>query len=403
MKPRQVAYEILKKVMIEQQYANLLMRQYSSNEITPFVTEVVYGVLRNFDYLSNQWVVYTQERPKMDIAIALNIIVYELMFLEHKVYAAVNEGVELVKKGQRPFVNALMHKVMDHGFIDTTDIALRYSIPNWIYRLWLSHYGEKIAFDLCVASNHKQPIYYHLNTLLANRSDLNELNTSFINDFCFTSNENLVGSPLYQSGFFYIQDYGASKIVGHLELEPHLYILDMCAAPGTKSAQMAILTNDNATIDAMDIHQHRVQLIEQGMKRLGIHSVHVNCSDGLIYNADAVESYDRILLDVPCSGLGVLARKPDIKWRITTENIDEITRIQAGLLNNACHYLKVGGLMVYSTCTLNKKENERQIQQFLKQHPFMELINEETIWPFDTNSDGFYIAKLLKNAENVLK
>lgn len=397
MSQRELVFDLLKKVYIDKQYANLLMRRYDSSEITPFVTEVVYGVLRNEMFLTYQWTDLVKSKPRQELVIALNIVVYELYFLDQKTHAVVYEGVNLVPKAQRGFVNAIIRGLINRGFKEDCPLAIRYSIPEWLYRLWIAHYGQEIADKLVKSSNQRQRTYYRINPLLMTEKDRLNQPWHFVSDSVFYTDEHLISSPLYLEGKLFIQDFGAGQIVEELDLNQPYRVLDMCAAPGTKTAQIAIMMGDKGEVFAHDIYPHRVSLINQALKRLRLNSVTAIVQDGLELDTQKTGYYDRVLLDAPCSGLGVLARKPDIKTRIQSTDLDEIVSLQYELLVNAIAYLKQGGILVYSTCTLNKKENEKQIERVLKAYPELTLINEKTIWPFINESDGFYVAKLLKN------
>ncbi|MFI3284661.1 MAG: 16S rRNA (cytosine(967)-C(5))-methyltransferase RsmB [Erysipelotrichaceae bacterium] len=395
MNTRKLTYEILKKIIIDKQYANLLMRQYKKDEIKPIVTQVVYGVLRNWDLLSLQWSTYAT-KTKMRTRILFNMAAYEFYFLNEEKYAVVNETVGLAQKEEKSFVNAVLRRMVEQEMVYSEDDAINYSIPKWIMNLWKAHYGEETAKQIAKQSIETPVVYYQLNTLVSSKQQMEKIGAKFINDTSFTFYDSLIQSDLMKQGCFQIQDFGASLIVEHLALNSGLKVLDLCAAPGGKTAQIAMKMKDDGEIIACDLHPHRVALIEEKMKTLHINSVCAKVMDGTCLNDAWLEHFDRILLDVPCSGLGVLSRRPDIKFHTSAENIDEIIQIQAQLLKTSVHYLKKEGIMVYSTCTLNKKENEKQIQQFLLQHPEMKLLHEETIWPHESLSDGFYLAKMIK-------
>ena len=172
----------------------------------------------------------------------------------------------------------------------------------------------------------------------------------------------------------------------------------MCASPGTKSIQIAMSVEDDCDLYAVDIYPQRVELIEQAAERYGIKSIKTMCDDSRNLPVSLPLYYfDRVLLDAPCSGLGTLKHKPEIKMNLEPGDVDDIVRLQSQLLDAADLMVKNGGYLVYSTCTLNKKENERQISMFLSQHPQFELVYEKTIFPQDSHSDGFYIAKMHKS------
>ncbi len=397
MNERKLTYEILTEVIINNGYANLMMRKYQDSDINfNYVTEVVYGVLRNYSILKHQFKDLLKKRCEHKIEILIIIGIYELHFMKSDDYAVVNEIVKMANPTNRGFVNFILRESLRRGFIDSEELSIQYSIPTWIYRLWIAHYGEDIAKKLAKAATEKLPIYYRLNNIKASFSDLKDLKINKIDDYSFTSELNLIKSAEFRKGLFAIQDLSAAQIIYNLDLNENNKVLDMCAAPGTKTSQIAGLMNNKGSIVALDIHEHRVELIDRAMQKFDITNVETKVMDASIINEDWIDYYDRILLDAPCSGFGVLSRKPDIKFHIKPEGLDEIIQIQAQLLDNAYKYLKNDGILVYSTCTLNLKENEKQVKAFLNRYSDLELMKEETIFSYSKQTDGFYYAKIIK-------
>ena len=193
-----------------------------------------------------------------------------------------------------------------------------------------------------------------------------------------------------------------------LEARPQEKILDMCAAPGSKTTYLASFMEDRGTIDAWDIYPHKINLIRENAKRLGISIIHAEVKDSTRLYPALYNTYDKVLLDAPCSGLGVINHKPEIKWRRSEADLMEFPKIQKKLLENASRYIKKDGILVYSTCTLNKKENENIIEEFLSSHPRFVSVDFSipgageskngmmTLWPDQFGSDGFFLAKLRK-------
>ena len=190
-----------------------------------------------------------------------------------------------------------------------------------------------------------------------------------------------------------IQDEASQMVAYLLDPKPGMRVLDTCSAPGTKATHIAQLMQDEGEILCGDIHEHRVHLIEEGAKRLGI-----TCMKAVVMDATTLENiegtFDRVLCDVPCSGYGVLANKSDIKYHMESSDMDTLIPLQQKILNCACEKVKQDGVLVYSTCTLNKKENEKQIEAFLSTHEDFILEEQKTIFPFEYQSDGFFMAKL---------
>ena len=401
MNERKITYEILQEVIIKKGYANLIMRKYKDLDISfNFVTEVVYGVLRNYDLLKYQYQNLISKKIEQKAEILLNMAIYELQYMNSENYYVCNEIVNLANKYQKNFINAILRNYLKQGFNDDVETYLLYSIPKWVYNLWVAHYGSDNALAIAKASNHKLDTFYRLNPLVANYQMIEDLNINIIDDQSFTSSLNLIKSSEFKKGYFVCQDLASASIVKNLELKKTDIVLDLCAAPGTKTSQIAAILENNSEIYALDLHSHRVKLIDELMDNLGITNVKTMTYDSTVYNKEFINKFDKILLDVPCSGLGVLSRKPDIKLNIEPSSLDEIVATQKSILDNAYNYLKINGILVYSTCTLNKKENDRQIKEFINKYQDMEILNEETIFPFINDTDGFYFAKMKKRGKN---
>ena len=207
--------------------------------------------------------------------------------------------------------------------------------------------------------------------------------------FCVRKCRHIPDSPC----LYYHMHQCLGPCIHEIDPKENESILDCCAAPGTKTMAMAERMHNQGHIDSYDLHAHRKELIESDAKRLGIDIVHAGVQDATTFKSSVL--YDRILCDVPCSGYGVLSRKPDIKLHMVPEDMDSLIPLQYAILNNVCQYVKVGGVLVYSTCTMNKKENEKQIEKFLSAHEEFSLVDEKTIFS-DTRQDGFYMAKLVR-------
>lgn len=207
---------------------------------------------------------------------------------------------------------------------------------------------------------------------------------------------NIASTDYFKNGLVTIQDESSQLIAPLLDPQPTDLVLDMCCAPGSKTTHLAAIMNNQGKIIAYDLFEHKIKLVEANLKRLGVNNVELHVGDAtLLKEKYSEESFDKILLDAPCSGLGVMKRKPEIKYH-DSGAMDTIIPLQAKLLDNAYYLLKKNGKMVYSTCTINKKENEQMIKQFLDKYPDMKIIEEKKILPYVYDSDGFYMCKLEK-------
>lgn len=413
---RKIAYQCLKDIVMNGAYSNLALKALPknlSNKDKALITQLVYGTLQHYAFLSWQWEEMKQRHVKKSLEILINMSVYQLLFLDRiPHYAIVNEACELVVKQQRAFVQAILMQCIEQGRkeVELSDplakLHVESSIPQWVLELWKSHYGLEETLKIGEAmmiENHE--LIGRINPIKADVEALHQdPKLTFLDEWAFKSTENLIDTEYFRKGEIVIQDLASQQVAKLVAPLPKEKILDACSAPGTKSGMMAAMMNNEGEIVAADLHEHRLMLVQEGAKRLGIKNIVVKQMDAS--EADQhfePESFDRMLLDVPCSGLGVLRRKPDLKFRIQPEDVDSLISLQQAILNHCSPLLKQGGVLVYSTCTLNRKENERQIQQFLKQHPEYELTYEKTFFPYQGPQDGFYMAKLVKNGISVIK
>lgn len=399
MNERNIVWTILKRVFEEHGYASLIMRNMKDIPVEKrgFITECVYGTIRNYSLLEYQWRRYATH-VKNSTALLLDMACYEMFFMHSASYAVVNEIVSLARKQEKGFVNAVMHKVLKNGLQESDDPSIQYSHPQWMIRMWNAQYGNEKTMEILKNGQIRPDVMGRVNTLITSKEEIEKIDgIYFINDLSFTSDKPLQHTTMFQNGSILIQNPGSIEIVNTLQVQPGMKVLDVCAAPGTKTQLMAMYMHNKGDITACDLYEQRVKLIDALMERTHVSIVQTKVQDAMEKHAFERESYDRILCDVPCSGLGDLSHKPEIRWHLKPENIDELVKTQKEMLENASEYLKVNGILVYSTCTLNTKENERQISSFLKKHSEYTLINEKTIFPHDGMYDGFYMASLRKN------
>ena len=399
---------VLKQVIYEGGYASLLLREKResfSGEDNAFISETVYGTLRNYSLLNKQWKEYVNHSVRRDTEILLNMSIYHLFFLDRiPSYAVINEAVELSQKRDKAFVNAVLRKVNERGLIKNEEDTLETlsentSHPLWILQMWNAHYGYEVTKKIAEFNQTRSKVYGRVNTLKCNKEELlKDEKVHFINDICFTYDGVLTNSDYFKEGKVLIQDLSSSYIPTKLDVKKGMKVLDACSAPGTKTQEIAMLMENDGEIIAQDIYEKRVQLIDHLMLKTGVKIVQSRIQDSSILNEEYVNSFDRVLLDAPCSGLGDLRHKPEIRFHLKPENIDELVSLQSKLLDVNASYVKENGILLYSTCTLNKKENEKQISRFLEKHTEFELIEEKTLLPYEENSDGFYYAKMRKKA-----
>ncbi len=396
MNQRQLALNILYKTINDESYSNLLMRKELNKlplQQRAFVTNLVNGVLRKYEYLSFQLNDYINSSTTLKVKLILIMALFERFALNEKDYVVNNEYVQLGKnKYEKAFINAILHKIKN--LKQATTNSSKYNLPEWICNLLMKQYDET-EFNKIVKVYQTIPsVYYRLNTNKASLDSLSNLNIEYIGNNIFKSQDNLINSDEYKKGYFYIQDFNSASLYNHLDLNEDDLLLDVCCAPGSKLFNcLDIVKQENAY--ANDINANRVELIKKMANKLGFDNIHYSNYDGRDLKDNLNIKFDRILLDAPCSGLGVISRKPDLKFHIKPESLDELEKLQMQLLESMNDLLKQNGILLYSTCTLNKKENSRLIRKFLSSNIDYVLLDEDTI--INDMGDCFYYAKLRKN------
>lgn len=413
---REWVYLALVEVIKKKTYSNLYLKDHL-HEVEPkdraLAANIFYGTLQNYDLCQYAWSRFTDGKVSGKTAVLLSMSTYQLLFLNKvPAYAVINEANKIAVhhlKGQKALVNALLRKVKDTPLQYPNDpiegLALKTSLPKWLINLWIKQYSPQQAFKFAHASLETLPVVVRINPRTWSIEQAKQCSRlkAFAKDysdqtglFMYTGNQ-IGHDVLYQEGKISIQDPGSFEIARWANVQENQTVLDLCAAPGTKTMAMAEMANDHASIVAQDLHEHRVRLIQQDAKRLSLSSVQARQQDSTIVREPLVQ-FDVVLCDVPCSGFGILSRKPDLKLRLDPKTIDSLLPIQKELLLAGAKQTKLNGTLIYSTCTLDKKENEKQVESFLVEHPNFVLEKEITIEPTKLNG-GFYIAKMIKQAE----
>lgn len=441
-KAREIALKALYKIEKEDAYSNITLNQVLKENKNiderdvGLISELVYGTITWKLTLDEIIKKYSNIKLKKISVWILNILrmgIYQIIFLDKiPKSAAVNESVNLAKryghKSSSNFVNAILRKVSVNDYKELEEIkddkeriSKTTSMPMWIIEELLKQKDIKEVEEICKNSNLKPNTTIRMNKLKTNKKELEEkllkreieyLEGSLEDFFVLKKVKNIENIDLFKEGFFTVQDEGAGLIVDVLAPRENEYILDACSSPGGKTTYIAEKMKNKGKIEAWDIHEHRVKLVQNAAKRLGINIIQAKTQDATEFNQDLVGKFDKILLDVPCLGLGVIKRKPDIKWKRKKEDIEEITKIQKAILDNCSKYLKKNGELVYSTCSILKEENEDIIERFLKENLDFKICKENeknyenivifgekdkyiNIYPSNEN-DGFFICKLRK-------
>lgn len=393
MNQREIALEIIYKTMSDASYSGLLMRKrlniLKPNE-RPFVTNLVNMVLKKYDYLIYQIKDEIKDNTKLKNKIIIAMALYEKYYLKEKDYVVNNEYVKLANnKYDKAFINALLHK--DIIFEKANEEYINHSLPKWIYDLLNKQYS-KDELEIILNNYERIPLVnYRINHLKANKNDFKDV--KFLNDDIFISNKKLISLDYIDRGLAYIQDINSSSLYKAFDLKEDDLLLDVCSAPGSKLFNCLDIINPKNAY-ANEIYERRLNLIKEKAKILGYDDIHYLNYDGRDLKDKLNIKFDKIMLDVPCSGLGTIGRKPDLKYHIKPSSLDELELLQKEILTNNAFLLKNGGQLLYSTCTLNKKENHKQIENFLKNHHDFKLIKEETI--INEIGDLFYYALIQK-------
>lgn len=439
MNSRKIAVEILNMVLYEGSYSNIVIRQLLNKykvaeKDRGLITEIVYGTLKykyKLDLILSNLITKSFKQVDKKVLNILRISLYQFIYLD-KVpeYAIVNEAVNLAKEisiGASKFVNGVLRAYLrnkDKSFNKENDIvaelAYEYSFDKWMVKLFVNQYGIEKAKEILSGLNSTPSITVRVNGLNWDPEDIYQRLKSLGYNVekgvvCPASiriikGSNVENNPLFSEGSITVQDESAMLAVMALEIKKNQKLLDMCAAPGGKSTHMAELLQGTGSVLAWDLYNHKIELILDNAKRLGINNIKAAVVDASKFNDNLQETFDGVLVDVPCSGLGIIRKKPEIKWTKTQKDMEALYHIQDRILENACRYVKKGGVVVYSTCTLNMMENEKRISKFLKNNKEFEiekldfgehnnfLYNNSgmlTILP-SADMDGFFIAKLRK-------
>lgn len=337
----------------------------------------------------------------------LRLGAYEILYMDSIPTAAtVNEMVTLTKrKGQKRaagMVNAVLRKVENTS---CNKVPYKYSIPAWLYDRLKGQFGKE-ADDICEAFLQEVPLTLRINQSAVSEEKweqlLKDAGISFEQItrgvYSLLDYDSIEAIPGYNEGFWYIQNPSSTMSASMAGIKPGMKVLDMCAAPGGKSLHAADLCGPEGSVLSRDISEAKVKLIRENIERSPFSNTEAEVWDATVFDEASVDGFDVVIADVPCSGVGVIGRKPEIKYRLKQEDISQLASIQKSILENACRYVKDGGRLVYSTCTVLDEENHRQIRAFLETHEDYVYIEEKQILPHDV-WDGFYICVMEKKRQ----
>lgn len=397
--------------------------QYLDKQERAFLTRLTEGTIERtleLDYIINQYSKTKVQKMKPVIRNILRMAVYQITYMDNVPdSAACNEAVKLAgKKGfgtLKGFVNGVLRSIVrskeqilyPEEACTEKYLSVKYSMPEWIVTMWLKDYGREKTEEILKSFYLSRPTTIRVNENQISKEELikklknehvNVEEHPFLNSALLISDyDYLCALNSFCEGDFQIQDAASIQVAESADIKLGDYIIDVCAAPGGKALHAAQLLNGTGHVEARDLTEYKVGLIQENIWRMGFDNVEAVQQDATLFDEASEEKADVVIADLPCSGLGVLSKKTDLKYKMTPETEKEVAQLQKEILDVVCRYVKPEGVMIYSTCTICKAENEENTRWFLEKHPEFELEWEKQIFPA-RETDGFYIAKLVKRS-----
>ena len=405
------------------QYSHLVLRdvldkyQYLSKQERAFLTRLTEGTVERMltlDYVIDQFSKTKVKKMKPLIRELMRLSVYQIMYMDGVPDSAVcNEAVKLARKrgfsGLSGFVNGVLRSVA-RGWKDVAfqNESVRYSVPEWIIDGWNADYGRDVTEKMLEAFMQSAKITVRTNTQKCTPEELKdrlsqegvtvEAIEGISYAFALSGFDYLAGLGSFQDGWFYVQDISSMTVAHAADPKKGDYIIDVCAAPGGKSSHLAELLDGSGMVEARDLTEYKVGLIEENILRHDLHNMKAVQQDATLFDEASVEKADILICDLPCSGLGVIGRKSDIRYKMTAEKAHDLAVLQQEMLDTVWKYVKRGGKLIYSTCTIHKEENEDNVAAFLQKHPQFTLVEQRQIFPME-GSDGFFVAKMIRSTD----
>lgn len=423
-KALQIINDVLYKGTFLEESLEILKASNIDERDFAFIKEITTGVVRNKTYLD--YVIRENSKVRFNrihkiILSILEMAIYQMYFLD-KVpdYSIVDESVNLAKiygnKGSISFTNGILRSISKEKALQVTlknsidNLSTYYSHPRFYTEYFYDNYGEEFTKKLLKANNEKPPFTIRVNTLKTNKDelikDLSEAGfdieeTTYVNALNVLNPNGIIDTEFFEKGHFYVQDLGSILVSTFLNPSKNSKVLDLCAAPGGKTTHLSELMDNTGEIIACDKSKGKIKLIRENAKRLGCTNISPRVNDARVLNEEFINKFDYVLVDAPCSGTGLYRKKPDIKWNKGIDDLKELGVIQLEILNKAKEYVREKGLLLYSTCSLSKIENEDVIENFLKENEnfkIKKLRDKDVLklFPSVDGSDGFSICLLEK-------
>ena len=425
---RELILEILLAVTRDGEYSHIALRnvlenyQYLDKSERAFITRVTEGTLERMielDYIINQFSKTKVNKMKPVIRTIIRSAVYQLKYMDSVPDSAVcTEAVKLAGKrgfsGLKGFVNGVLRNIsrnLDNvKYPDKSDtvkwLSVIYSMPEWIITEWLKNYDREMVEKMLQAFLAERPTTIRCNLSQISREKLaEELKKEgvkvrlcdTVDSALFISGYDYLGAlESFRTGHFQVQDISSMEVAEWADPKEDEYIIDVCAAPGGKSLHLADKLAGKGHVEARDLTPYKVDLIRDNIARIGIDNIEAVCQDATVYDETSEKKADILIADLPCSGLGVLGKKTDLKYKMNPETQEELVHLQRKILSVVHRYVKSGGKLLYSTCTIHRAENQENAAWFAEQYPEFELVRERQFLPGVDDSDGFYIAEFVR-------
>ena len=416
---RKLALQAIERIIYKGGYANIVINEYlnkyefEDNDRRLF-TRLVLGTVERRITLAFYLEPFLKKKQKPLINCLLLMSVYQLVYLNIPEHVVVNESVKIANSTDKmigSFINAVLRNFLRNELrtFDNLDeiqrLSVEYSYPTWLVAYLLKDYDYETVNKILQFNDEVKSDAIRVNTLKAtydevietlNKEKIDYQISDLVNDGLII-NKAMVNHPLFKEGKITVQDIASQMVTEITAPEENATVIDLCSAPGGKTSHLSAWMNNTGTIYACDIHPHKIKLMEKNFKRLGVNNVKTQLIDAReVHKVVKEESFDYVVCDMPCSGLGVMSHKCYLKYNITYQAIEEIIKLQREILVASYPLIKKGVYLTVSTCTINKSENEEQIEFLLKQFPDLQVEYQNTILPFEYNTDGFFICKLKK-------
>lgn len=423
---RELVLDMLLQITRDGEYSHIVIKnvldkyQYLDKRERAFITRVVNGTLERMieiDYIINLFSKVKVNKMKPLIRTILRSSVYQMKYMDSVPNSAIcNEAVKLAGKrgfvNLKGFVNGVLRNISRNldkiNYPDEKDkvsyLSVKYSLPEWLVKQWLNVYDEETVKTIGSAFLEEKPLTVRFNERKIKKEDLvgilkkEGVTVGEVPEIpCalyLSGYDHLSALPSFCEGLYQVQDLSSMQVALWSGVKEGDQVLDVCAAPGGKSIHIAELLNGTGHVEARDLTEYKVDLLRDNIERSGLTNIEAVCQDATVYDPDKKNSADIVIADLPCSGLGVLGKKPDLRYKMNEKTEADLVELQRKILSVVKDYVKPDGKLLYSTCTIHREENEGNVEWFLKEYPEFELVKDKQMIPGKDAGDGFYIAIL---------